>query len=171
MREREDRLSESAELLKIRSHVMRFAQRRFHLSKDAAEELFQEAYARASARQSQEGNIQNLEAYLITTIKRLQEMGSRKSDRRAQLEVVANAAMVTTMPGADEAAALDQRLERLEGLLATFHPRTRDIFILARCQDIPLDEIAQAFGISVSAVDKQLKKAMLAIEEMKARDQ
>lgn len=45
--------------------------------------------------------------------------------------------------------------------LETLNERTRDIFILARIERVSRRDIAQLFGISVSAVEKHLTKALV----------
>jgi len=55
---------------------------------------------------------------------------------------------------------------QVEALFATLHTlpeRTQTIFILYRIENMSQDAIAQAFGISVSAVKQQVAKAMGAL--------
>lgn len=51
-------------------------------------------------------------------------------------------------------------LARLGAALEQLPERTRDIFILYRIEQMGQEAIAEAFGISVSAVKKQIAKAM-----------
>ncbi|HMA48605.1 MAG TPA: sigma-70 family RNA polymerase sigma factor [Magnetospirillaceae bacterium] len=46
------------------------------------------------------------------------------------------------------------------GALAELGERTRDVFILARLENLQHKEIAEMFGLSVSSVEKMIMKAM-----------
>ncbi|MBS0481721.1 MAG: sigma-70 family RNA polymerase sigma factor [Proteobacteria bacterium] len=63
------------------------------------------------------------------------------------------------------ARILDGResLERVMAALRALPERTRSIFILHRMERMKQREIAEMFGISVSAVEKQLVKALAAL--------
>jgi RNA polymerase sigma-70 factor (ECF subfamily) len=56
-------------------------------------------------------------------------------------------------------AGKDTLREFLEGL-AALNERTRDIFILARIERMSQRDIAKLFGITVSAVEKHIMKAL-----------
>ena len=54
-----------------------------------------------------------------------------------------------------------ETLAEVLGALAELEDRTRDIFILSRLENLPQREIAALYGISVSAVEKHVAKAVL----------
>ncbi|HRO33957.1 MAG TPA: sigma-70 family RNA polymerase sigma factor [Brevundimonas sp.] len=56
--------------------------------------------------------------------------------------------------------AARQSLSAVSGLLAAMPEKTRTIFLLYRLEAVPKRDLAQAYGMSVSAVDKHLMKAM-----------
>lgn len=70
-------------------------------------------------------------------------------------EIVADAA-----PLQDELLIARHRLERLRGGVATLPPRTREIFLMHRLEGRKYREIAMDLGISQSAVEKHVARAM-----------
>lgn len=58
-----------------------------------------------------------------------------------------------------------QDLEQAMGVVARLPERTHTIFILSRFEGMTYGEIAQCLGISVSAVEKHIRRAMLALIE------
>jgi RNA polymerase sigma factor (sigma-70 family) len=63
-------------------------------------------------------------------------------------------------PLQDEVFAARERLERVKQGLAHLPARTRDIFLMYRLQDMKCREIAVKIGLSESAVEKHIAKAM-----------
>lgn len=53
-----------------------------------------------------------------------------------------------------------QALSALDQALLALRPQAREIFILHRVKGVPNAQIAKRYGISVSAVEKQLARAM-----------
>ena len=63
-------------------------------------------------------------------------------------------------PLQDEVCAARERLERVKKGLAQLSPRTRQIFLMYRLQDMKCREIAGELGLSESSVEKHIAKAM-----------
>lgn len=63
-------------------------------------------------------------------------------------------------PLQDEVYAARERLERVKKGLAQLSPRTRQIFLMYRLQDMKCREIAGELGLSESSVEKHIAKAM-----------
>lgn len=55
---------------------------------------------------------------------------------------------------------IEQELQHVVAALSKLNERSRDVFILARLERMRRAEIAAIFGISVSAVEKHLAKAL-----------
>lgn len=70
-------------------------------------------------------------------------------------DMVADAALLQ-----DELLISRHRLERLRGGVAALPPRTREIFLLHRLEGRKYREIAEDLGISQSAVEKHIARAM-----------
>ena len=58
------------------------------------------------------------------------------------------------------ASAAKEALESLEGALAGLPQRTREIFVLARVENVPSNRIGRLYKISEAAVDKHVLKAI-----------
>ncbi|MET1756121.1 sigma-70 family RNA polymerase sigma factor [Novosphingobium sp. RD2P27] len=69
-------------------------------------------------------------------------------------------AMADGMPLQDEVLIARQRLDRLRAGIALLSPRTREIFLKHRLEGLKYREIAQELGISQSAVEKHIARAM-----------
>jgi RNA polymerase sigma factor (sigma-70 family) len=63
-------------------------------------------------------------------------------------------------PLQDEVIAARDRLNRVKSGLERLSPKTRDIFLMHRLQNMKYQEIANAYGISQSAVEKHIAKAL-----------
>lgn len=68
-------------------------------------------------------------------------------------------------PLQDEVIAARARLSRVKEGLAKLPPRTREIFLMHRLRGLKYREIAVHFGISQSAVEKHIAKAVLFLAE------
>ncbi len=58
-----------------------------------------------------------------------------------------------------------QDLQRAMDIVARLPERTHTVFILCRFEGMTYSEIAQCIGVSVSAVEKHMRRAMLALIE------
>lgn len=83
-----------------------------------------------------------------------------------EFEEVANTVPSLT-PAQDEALASRQLLEKMDDVLKSMPKRRRDIFILKRVHKMRNRDIADHFGISESAVEKNLRTALLQCLERK----
>jgi RNA polymerase sigma factor (sigma-70 family) len=63
----------------------------------------------------------------------------------------------------------EQELHRVVSALQQLSERTRDIFILIRVEQMKQADVAAAFGISVSAVEKHFAKALAQLARCAAR--
>jgi len=68
-------------------------------------------------------------------------------------------------PLQDEVIAARERLVRVREGLAKLPPRTREIFLMHRLEGLKYREIAVHFGITQSAVEKHIARAMLFLTE------
>lgn len=77
-----------------------------------------------------------------------------------------------TLPGPDPLAGLEarDRLRRLEQALLDLRPRTRAIYIAHRIHGLSYEEIARTCGITVKGVEKQMSRAIAAIDRRLGRD-
>jgi RNA polymerase sigma factor (sigma-70 family) len=66
-------------------------------------------------------------------------------------------------PGAEQIVAGKQRLKRMLAALNALPPRARQVVILRRFENLTYLQIARRLGISVSAVEKHMARAMAAL--------
>lgn len=76
------------------------------------------------------------------------------------MEVVA---IVDPAPEVEARILAQERAARLRACVAQLAPRTRSIFVESRFNGMAHAEIARRYGLSVSAVEKQLAKATMLV--------
>jgi RNA polymerase sigma factor (sigma-70 family) len=88
----------------------------------------------------------------------------RTATRHAVLDAAApvRAADPHATPAPEAALAAREEWQVLRAALVALEPRTRRVFLMAKADGQSYAEIAQALGISVSAVEKNMMKALLA---------
>lgn len=137
-------------------------------SRSEAEDLTQEVFVRL-LNHPDRNNGQNLGAYVFTIAGNLlrDRAKSLSTTRQKQLQsidmLVAEDAFYPTLVehrSPERILAGRERVQDVVAALAQLSERTRDIFILARLENMPHRQIAALYGISVSAVEKAMMKAM-----------
>lgn len=106
------------------------------------------------------GEIRNPEAFLLRTAMNSAYDQHRRSRRRPQVSILDEMELPDAAPLQDEAYAARQRLELVREGLEQLPHRTREIFLMHRLDGLKYDDIAARLGISASAVEKQVAKAM-----------
>jgi RNA polymerase sigma-70 factor (ECF subfamily) len=137
--------------------------RRLGRSREEADDLIQEAFLRLQV-YCQTHEVRQEEAFLVRTVRNL----SVDAYRRAHLDLYATSDIETLSlrdwrPTPDEDLALQQRLDSARAVLDTLKPRTREIFLMHRVEGYSSAQIAERFSISVSAVEKHVARAVLAL--------
>jgi len=138
----------------LRSQVSRVTRR------EDAEDLLHDAWVRMTERTTA---VENAEAFLV----RSAANGGWDAYRREQREppsTVLTETQITLVrddsPLQDEALIARHRLERLLAGIDQLTPRTREVFLMHRLDGRKHREIAAALGISQSAVEKHVAKAV-----------
>lgn len=135
-------------------------------SAQAAEDLVQDMYLRLE--QGVHGEVSNPAAYLYRLGSNLM-LDRLKQARRAQLrdarwqETQADQVAgeeVAGEPAADQAAAARLHLERLIAALNDLTPACRRVFRMHKLDGLSHGEVAEALGISRSAVEKHVSSAL-----------
>lgn len=106
------------------------------------------------------GQVRNPEAFLLRTAMNSAYDEHRQRQRRPQVPILDETGLTDAAPLQDEAYAARQRLELVREGLAQLPHRTREIFLMHRLDGLKYDVIAARLGISASAVEKQVAKAM-----------
>ena len=142
-----------------RPALMAFFLRRVHNPADA-EDLTQEVFIRIAAQADQ--SMRSADAYIFQTAANLIRDRSRRQrvreDYAAGMRVVEGAGVETLDPY--RVAAGREALASLNAGIDELPERTRQIFLLFRFDNLSQRTIAEGFGISVSAVEKHIYRAM-----------
>jgi RNA polymerase sigma factor (sigma-70 family) len=142
-----------------RPALMAFFLRRVHNPADA-EDLTQEVFIRIASHS--DTVMQSADAYIFQVAANLLRDRSRngkvRSDYVAGMRVVEGAGVETLDPY--RVASGREALSLLSAGLDELPERTRQIFLLFRYENLNQRTIAESFGISVSAVEKHIYRAM-----------
>jgi RNA polymerase sigma-70 factor (ECF subfamily) len=128
-------------------------------SADWAEEALQDTFLRLDGAEVA-GEIRNPGAYLFRTAVNIALNRRRAEHRRLGADEV-EALLHIADDAPDALRVIESRadLTRLKAAMAELPARQRAILLAARLEGLPRREIAARFGISVSMVEKELKKA------------
>ena len=152
-------------LLKRFRQLRKFLRRRGQTVEDA-EDLIQEAYLRLHVyRQSKQ--VDQQDAFVMRTLLNLSVDHNRREHR--DLYVTQSLEELTLMdlkPSPDEELIHKERLYRAMRTLDGLTPRTREVFLMHRLEGYGCSQIAHTFGISVSAVEKHIARAVLALMQV-----
>ena len=154
-----------------RSALLRFLRARG--GGDAAEDLLQELWLRASAGAS--GPIADPLAYLYRTANNLmldRRRGELRRERRDHdwTEATGGAEVgVSDAPSGERVLIAREQLAAAEAELKSLGERTDHVFRRYRVEGASQRQIADELGISLSAVEKHLQKAYRALVELRRR--
>ena len=123
------------------------------------EELLHAAYLRLVRYRTQH-TVENVGAFLVRTAVNI-GVDNYRHDRFIADIAPENAGICENSPLQDEVLAARARLERVREGLSRLSPRTREVFLMHRLEDMKYREIAERLGISQSAVEKHIAKAAL----------
>ena len=125
-----------------------------------AEDLTQEVFIRIADRQ--ETDMRSADAYIFQVAANLLRDRARRekvrSEHAAGMRLVEGMGIEALDP--HRIAAGREQLQLLSEALRELPVRTRQIFLLFRYENVAQRTIAESFGISVSAVEKHLSRAM-----------
>jgi RNA polymerase sigma-70 factor (ECF subfamily) len=143
---------------RYRPALMAFFMRRAASHSDA-EDMTQELFAKLAAPQA--GAMDNADAYIFQMAANLLRDRGRREKVRANYRASVDAGSVDLEP-LDPARVLLAResLGEVSDALRELPERTRAIFLLFRLEGMKQSELATLYGISISAVQKHIFKAM-----------
>lgn len=159
----ESRLFREAGASTLEAALRRYFRRRVPLHE--VEDLVQDVHLRLHSRRAT-GEIEDIERYIFVIARNLLSRRSRAPDRSTtQLPEEWDGRSDLT----PERIVLGRDwLGRAQDVIAGLPPRTRQIFVLHRFEDMTYGNIARSLGISVSAVEKHIITALKALHS--ARD-
>ena len=129
-----------------------------------AEDLLHSAYVRLE-QYSATNTVANPAAFLVRTAVNI-GIDDYRHDRRLYGEVrvpVPDRADAAARP--DEVVAAKELLSRVVSGINRLPDRTREIFLMHRIDKLEYTEIARRLGISESAIEKQMAKAMMMLAD------
>ena len=138
---------------RLRAQVARMTRR------DDAEDLLHDAWIATAARKAE---AENPDAFLARAAANRGIDAYRREQRWGLVGDggAACAAIADHSPLQDEVLIARERFDRLRGGVERLSPRTRQIFLMYRLDGRKYREIAQELGISQSAVEKHIARAM-----------
>lgn len=120
-------------------------------------------WCRRLACYSRERTVAEPEAFLMRAALNLSIDAYRLNSSRGEEVVLDEAVLIDTSPGVEAVALARERMTRLIGCLGRLNTKTRDIFLAHRVDGMSYQEIARQHRLSVSAVEKHIARATLAI--------
>ncbi len=157
----------------MRPGLVRFLTRRTGCP-SAAEDLTQDLWLRMDAIWREAApDVRNPAAYLFRAAANLAKDHARAEKRRAALNAEAMALVMLglpAMPSPEGAVDAAEHLATVETAIAALPPRTRQIFAMNRFEGVPYRRIAARLGISTTAVEKHMKRALDALAGMRDED-
>lgn len=135
-----------------------------------AEDLIQEAYLRVHEYCEHGGEAREPEKVLVRTVMRLAMNQQRDRVRHAYVDCpIEELALVDPAPPAEERLAIQRTLHLIAQAIEALPPRTREAFLLRRMDGLSYADIASKLGVSVSAIEKHVGRAMSAMMEAAAQ--
>jgi RNA polymerase sigma factor (sigma-70 family) len=154
---------------RYREPLVRYFLRR-GLSMEAAEDCAQETFARIC--QADGSRIEKPEAYLFAIAASvLTDRGRKATVRRESAHVpIENFTPISEEPTPARVFEGKESLMRLSAILNELPPRTREMFLLNRLDGLSYTQLAARYGVTVSAVEKQMMKAIAHLNRRFRRD-
>lgn len=149
--------------------LLKFVKRRGRSHEDA-EDLIQDALLRLTE-YCRTSEVQNEEAFLERTIVNLSIDRFRRDSRRPVAhhtveEIAESFPLIDESPGPDEVLAAQQRLDEIRRALDAVSVRTRGIYLAHRA-GYSHQELADAFEVSTSTVEKAIARAVVALMDVR----
>jgi RNA polymerase sigma-70 factor, ECF subfamily len=124
-----------------------------------AEDVAQEAFARAASRWAQLARYEQPEAWVRKTAFRLAVDGLRRARRHQR-------ALARLDGGAEPAAALDAEDREVVAALLRLSLPLREALVLHHCLDLPVEVVAAQTGVSVGTVKSRLSRGRERLAEL-----
>jgi len=132
-----------------------------------AEDVIQDAFLKMQTYCNEGGEVRNSEAFLVRTVLNLTANARTRAQTVLYVEEMAQdpALLLGLAPAPDEEMAAEECLATVTSLVDAMTPRTQEIFVLHYVENYSYPQIAKQLGISVSAIEKHIARAMLALTQ------
>lgn len=143
----------------LRARLVRFFERR-HRQSHEIEDMVHDVYVRLIRRPSL-ADVKHLEAFALSTARNvLQDRRRRASIREDYVAFVLQSGEPSAgIPSAEQILMVREQLSFVQLSLAELPKRTREIFLLRQLEGKSYKDIASRIQLSVSAVEKHVKRA------------
>ena len=140
--------------------LVRFFRRRGYTA-DAAEDGAQEVFVRMLGLEDH-ARIENPEAYLFRVASTVVTDRARRDGVRhvSRHESADDLSIAGEEPSPERVLSDRQQLERLRVVLDEMPARRREILMLSRMDGLSYSQLAARYGVTVSAIEKQMMKAI-----------
>jgi len=153
----------------ISSHTRRLHKllRRRGVKHHDAEDVIQDAFLKMQMYCNEGGQVHNSEAFLVRTVLNLFANSRAKKKAVVFVEETEHdpVSLGGLAPAPDEEVAAEDCLRQVSSLVDGMTSRTRQIFLLHYIENYSYAQIASQLGISVSAIEKHVARAMLALTQ------
>lgn len=158
--------------LKACLETLRRVLRRRGNSAAETEDLIQEAFLRMQEYCERGGAVRRPEGFLMRTALRLAANARRDAHRELYCDGAGAelTRLIDCAPRPDEVLAGQQCLMRMRVALEAASPRTREVLFMQRLDGMSYAQIGARLGISVSAVEKHMAKALVILSELSLRE-
>jgi RNA polymerase sigma factor (sigma-70 family) len=148
--------------------------RRGRSSRKDLDDLIQEGFVRLCRyEQRQKAPVRNPVAFLVDVIEKVHVERVRRAVLTAGIfssQPLEEAEPVGYASSAEQNAEAEELIQRIERVLASANPRTREAFLLHRFEGLSHAQIAERFRISPQAVASHIAKALLLIDREVSRE-
>lgn len=130
----------------------------------AAEDFVQDAYVRM-LEYEQRGEVRNPNGFVLHAARNLAITAHRRQKRHAiaLADRAVEAILHPTNIAQDEVIAARESLSVVEQAIDNLPARAREVFVMHRIDGMTYSEIARTLAISVSAVEKNMARALTAL--------
>jgi RNA polymerase sigma-70 factor (ECF subfamily) len=137
----------------------------FRLSSDEdAKDIVQDAFARMAGSRSL-GEMREPEAFLNRVIRNLLINRSQLLANKAQHVPIDEELGLAMPPDQAYGIEVEQMRDQYRAIVATLPPRTREVFLMHRVEDLSYKEIAARLEISVRTVEWHIAEAIMRIDK------
>ncbi len=132
-------------------------------SREDMEDIVQDAFMRLQT-YCKAAEVHDREAFLVRTALNLEVDQQRRERCRVFVpEALEDLSLVDDEVSPDEVVAVQQRLRQMEQALGGVSQRARDMYWMNRVEGYSYTQIARKLGISVSAVEKHMTRALASL--------
>lgn len=126
-----------------------------------AEDLVQEAWVRLAGYEREREPVAQPEAFLMRTALNLSIDAYRMALAHGEQVQPDDAVLIDVTPPPEAVVLGRERMARMSVCLGRLSPKARNILLAHRLEGLSYQEIGQRYGLSISAVEKNIAKAAL----------